>query len=174
MPEMGGRSGAVAVAAELTSSFEDFFRAEHLRLLRAMYLVSGSRQEAEELVQDAFLKVWERWQRVSSMDDPTGYLYRTGMNAFRSRARRARLAATRVVRPGSARDVFADVDRQDVVIRSLAGLTSRQRAALVLTELLEYSSDDASRILGVKPVTVRTLAAQGRAALRDRIDPDDV
>jgi RNA polymerase sigma-70 factor (ECF subfamily) len=174
MPEMGGLPVTVSVAAQLTSSFEDFFRAEYLRLLRAMYLVSGSRQEAEELVQDAFLKVWERWPRVSSMDDPTGYLYRTGMNAFRSRARRARLAATRALRPGSARDAFADVDRQDVLIRSLAGLTTRQRAALVLTELLEYSSEDASRLLGVKPVTVRTLAAQGRAALRDRIDPDDV
>ena len=61
----------------------------------------------------------------------------------------------------------------DVVVTELAVFRLRERS-LVLTELLEYSSDDAGRLLGVKPVTVRTLAAQGRAALRDRIDPDDV
>jgi RNA polymerase sigma-70 factor (ECF subfamily) len=144
------------------------------RLLRALYLVTGSRQEAEELTQEAFLKVWERWPRVSAMEDPTGYLYRTAMNAFRSRGRRARLAATRVLRPGSSREVFSDVENRDVVVRALASLTPRQRAALVVTELLEYDSQEAAKILGAKPETVRSLASQGRAALRDSVDPDDV
>ena len=63
------------------ADFADFFRAEYQTLLRAMYLISGSRDEAEELAQDAFVKALERWDRVQEMDNPAGYLYRTAVNA---------------------------------------------------------------------------------------------
>src|SRR5438874_4757820 len=82
--------------------FEEFFRAEHVRLLRALFLVTGSAHEAEDLMQEAFVKVWERWDRVKKMADPTGYLYRTAMNAFRSRVRRAATGARRVFSPATA------------------------------------------------------------------------
>ena len=47
----------------------------------ALWLVTRNSHEAEEIMQDAFLKLWERWDRVNQMDDPTGYLYRTAMTA---------------------------------------------------------------------------------------------
>src|SRR4029078_10527725 len=81
------------------ANFEAFFEAEHARLLRALYLVTGDPQEAEELMQDAFVAVWERWARVRSRDEPTGYLYRTAMNRFRSRLRRAARATRRALAP---------------------------------------------------------------------------
>src|SRR4029450_2834886 len=80
------------------ASFEAFFEAEHERLLRALYLVTGNAQEAEELMRDAFVAVWERWDRVSGMDEPTGYLFRTAMNRFRSRLRRGAPRAARTAR----------------------------------------------------------------------------
>lgn len=55
--------------------------------------MTGNRQEAEEIMQDAFVAIWERWDRVGPMDDPTGYLYRTAMNRHRSGRRRAARAA---------------------------------------------------------------------------------
>jgi RNA polymerase sigma-70 factor (ECF subfamily) len=153
--------------------FEEFFRAEHARLLRALYLVTGSVEEANEVTQDALVRVWERWDRVREMDDPTGYLYRTAMNIHRSALRRGRRAAGRVVRTGPGRDPFADSDDRDQVTRALRGLAPRQRAALVLTELLGYGSDEAGRMLGVKAVTVRALASQGRTALRSTMERTD-
>ena len=51
--------------------------------------MTGNRAEAEEIMQDAFLKLWERWDRVREIDDQTGYLYRTPMNVFRRRYQRA-------------------------------------------------------------------------------------
>ena len=57
--------------------------------------------------------------------------------------------------------------------RALARLTRRQRAAIVLTEYLSYTTDEAGAILGVKPVTVRVLASQGRAALREALGGSD-
>ena len=118
-------------------------------------------------MQDAFVAVWERWDRVSGMDEPTGYLYRTAMNRFRSRLRRASRAARRAIGSDDGRDAFAAADERDAVARALARLPERQRSAIVLTELLGYGSEEAGRILGVKDVSVRSLASQARAALRD-------
>ncbi|HEX9237075.1 MAG TPA: sigma factor, partial [Actinomycetota bacterium] len=80
------------------AAFEDFYREEHAGLFGAMYLMAGSRQEAEELMQEAFLKVWERWDRIHTLENPTGYLYRTAMNVFRMRRRRVLVAARRALR----------------------------------------------------------------------------
>src|SRR5437867_600209 len=77
------------LVAEQRRQFEDFFLAEQDRLYRALCLVTGSRDEAEEVLQDAFLHLWERWGRIRDVDDPRAYLYRTAMNAFRSRYRSA-------------------------------------------------------------------------------------
>lgn len=57
-----------------------------------MYLIVGNSHEAEELMQDAFVKVLERWDRI---DNHAGYLYRPALNSTRSRFRRLQLAAKR-------------------------------------------------------------------------------
>lgn len=155
------------------SDFEEFFRAEQARLLRAMYLVTGVVEEAEEACQEAFARVWERWNRVQTLQDPVGYLYRTALNWHRSRLRRARRAVLRAVLPSQVRDPFAEADAHDEVIQALQALTPRQRTALVLTELFGYPSEDAGRLMGIRAVTVRVLASQGRAALRSNPEETD-
>ena len=62
-------------------SFEDFFEAESPALFLRLCLITGNRHEAEEVMQDAFLSLFERWDRVRDMEDPTGYLYRTAFHA---------------------------------------------------------------------------------------------
>jgi DNA-directed RNA polymerase specialized sigma24 family protein len=47
--------------------------------------VTGNRHEAEEAMQDAFARIWERWDVVQSFANPTGYLYRAAMNVWRIR-----------------------------------------------------------------------------------------
>ena len=150
-----------------TARFEEFFELEHERLLRALYLVCGNRHEAEDLMQEAFVRVLERWDTVQWMDDPTAYLYRTAMNTFRTRYRRS-LVAGRVMAmlAPKSRDAFADVEMHDDVRRAISALTPRQRAAIVLTELLGYTSEEASRMMAIRASTVRALATQARASLR--------
>ena len=152
---------------DLASSFQLFVEDESARFHGALRLLTRDRIEAEDLMQDAFLKVWERWEHVQTLDDPTGYLYRTAMNLHRKHLRRAAVAVRHAVRPRPPRDHLDDVESRDLVLRTLATLTPRQRMSLVLTDLLDYSSEDAGRLMGVKANTVRVLASQGRAALRD-------
>jgi RNA polymerase sigma-70 factor (ECF subfamily) len=148
------------------NSFEDFYHTESDGLFGALVLITGSRFEAEEIAQDAFLAVWQQWDRVGGMENPAGYLYRTAMNAARRRRRRAALALRRAVGLRHEEDAFAAADRRGAVDRALAGLSRRQRAALVLTDLLEFSSEEAGEALGIKAATVRALASQGRDAMR--------
>jgi RNA polymerase sigma factor (sigma-70 family) len=154
-------------------TFEDFFAEERTRLLRALFLLTGNPQEAEEIMQDAFLEVWERWDRVSAMDSPVGYLFRTAMNRHRSGVRRALRAARRVIRSAEGGDDFARADERDALARALTNLPSRQRAAIVLTELLGYEAKAVAAMLGVRDVTVRSLASRARAGLRKELEEND-
>ena len=95
------------VAATPIVQFEAFFEAEKRQLYRALCLVTRNRHEAEDLTQEAFIRVLERWDRVVGVDDPHGYLYRTAMNVFRrhyGRALRANRETLDASRPHRRRD----------------------------------------------------------------------
>jgi RNA polymerase sigma factor (sigma-70 family) len=167
---LGSEAADTPVVGGRVVEFEVFFDREKARLFRALCLVTRNRFEAEELTQDAFLSLYERWDRVGRMEDPTGYLYRTAMNAFRSWRRRSTLAARRVIGLIRSDDSIAWVDEQDAVVRALAPLSPRQRAAVVLIDLLGYTSEETSRILGISPSTVRTYVERAHRELRMRMD----
>jgi RNA polymerase sigma factor (sigma-70 family) len=153
-------------ASEEPLDFSAFFADEHRALFQALYFVTGNRADASELMQDAFLRLWERWDRIDRIDDPRAYLFRVALNGFRMRARAARRATRRLVPIASSSDPFDDVDLKEDLRRMLLDLSPRQRAALVLLDLYGYGSQDAARIMGIRPSTVRALASQGRSALR--------
>ena len=148
-------------------SFERFFEDHHAALFRGLWLVSGNRQEAEEIMQDAFLRLWERWDRVAAMTNPRGYLYRTGMNVFRSRARRARIAIMKTFSPSAKADPILTVDERDALVRHLGEIPPRQRAAIVLVDALGFTSDEAATAMSIRPSTVRVLVARARETLRN-------
>jgi len=145
-------------------SFDELVEAASTRLFRALYLMTGSRFEAEEVMQDAFLAVWERWDRVGDMDDPTGYLFRTALNIWRKRLRRTGLAARKAVSLAPKEDPFTSVDDREVVFRALRTLRPKERAAIVATGLLGYTAEDAGRLLGMTGSSVRMYASRARAA----------
>jgi RNA polymerase sigma-70 factor (ECF subfamily) len=155
--------GRVAVPA-----FEAFYVANERRLFRALFVVTGDRDEAEDVMQTAFCKVWERWDRVALLDDPVGYLFRTAFNTQRSAARRSVRAARRLVPwmsespPPEPSEVATT---RDSAARALGELTRRQREAVVLTAMLGFGGTEAAQIMGIRPATVRVLVSQARAAL---------
>ena len=164
---------APPAAVHADDAFERFFAGNRDRLHAALWLITRDAHEAEEIAQETFVRVWERWDRVGALDDPDGYLFRSAMNVFRNRRRRAKVALRRIVGTDPTQDRLAAVEERDAVSRALATLTPRQRAAIVLTDLLDMTSEDAARALGVRPSTVRVLAARARAALRDRMRGGD-
>jgi len=148
------------------ADFSAFFADEHREVFKALFFVTGNRADAAELMQDAFLKLWERWDRVDRIADLRGYLFRVALNGFRMRARAARRATRRLVPVTTSADPFDEVNVREDVRRMLLELTARQRAALVLLDQYGYGSEEAARIMGIRPSTVRALASQGRTVLR--------
>ena len=153
-----------AVAASV-AAFEEFFRAEQRRLHEALFAITGTRSEAEDIGHEAFLRVWERWDRVSGMEDPAGYLHRTAINVFRDRSRRLVPAMKRAMRIAPRTNEYDAVEARSVAASILDQLPPRQRAAIVLTEGLGYSAEEAGELLGIKGSTVRALHFQARSAL---------
>jgi RNA polymerase sigma-70 factor (ECF subfamily) len=151
--------------ADRTASFEEFFALERDHLYGVLALVTGSRHEAEDLAQDAFATVWERWDRVGAMENPAGYLHRTAINIFRKRYRRDQIL--RRIVPFLARaGASGPADSGLMIDEALRSLTPRQRAALVLTELIGYTAAEAADVLGVKPSTIGALRHQRRETLK--------
>ena len=72
-------------------------RTQREPVVRCHVLRDGEPLEAEEITQDAFLKVWERWERVSTLESAEAYLFKVAMNLFRNRLRRAALAARKAL-----------------------------------------------------------------------------
>jgi RNA polymerase sigma-70 factor (ECF subfamily) len=150
---------------ESSTLFDTFFEEEHERLFKALFFVTGNRQDAEELMQDAFLKLWERWGESHEIDDLTGYLFRVALNGFRMRRRRAAIAIRKSMPVAENRDGFLDAEMRADVRQLLLEVAPRQRAALLLVDILGYSPEQAAHILGVRPSTVRALSTRGRQAL---------
>jgi RNA polymerase sigma-70 factor (ECF subfamily) len=159
-----------AVVRQATSSFEEFYEANFQRVFSALCLVTGNRNEAEEIAQDGFLKVLERWDRVVRLEDPTGYLFRVSMNVFRKRYRRATLALRRTPSPAPAEtDELSVVETRDEVVRLLEGLSPQQRAAILLTAILDYTAEEAGGILHLRASSVRSLTARARAQMKGEV-----
>ena len=111
-----------------TGTFEELFQLEHARLFGTLCLATGDRWEAEELMQESFLKVWERWDRVRGHPDPAGYLYRTAFNLHRSRLRRVARAARRTVAVPPRADPFSRVEERHSLFAALRTAATADRA----------------------------------------------
>jgi RNA polymerase sigma-70 factor (ECF subfamily) len=156
--------------------FEVFYLANERRLFRALYVMTGDRDEAEDVMQTAFCKVWERWDKVAGLDDPVGYLFRTAFNTHRSAVRRSVRAARRLVGrhdPTPPPEPSEVATAKDDASRALDVLTRRQREAVVLTAMLGLGGPEAAQVMGISPATVRALISQARAALARTADGGD-
>jgi RNA polymerase sigma factor (sigma-70 family) len=111
-----------------------------------------------EAAADALAYAWERWERVSTMENPTGYLVRVGQSAARRYRRRP------VVLPDRVPDIESTFDPR--LPRALERLSPRQRSAVVLICVHDWTYPAASAALGVSESTLRNHVRRGLESLR--------
>lgn len=151
------------------TGFEAFVAARGDALLRFAYLVCGNAHDAQDLVQDALVAVYPKWDRVT-VRDPMAYVCRTIVNRNTSVWRTLRrLVVTAEVDPGSVTPT-GEVDDRDWALRLLATLPPRQRVAVVLRVLDGHDYAHVAAILGVNETNARKLTSRGIAALRVRLE----
>lgn len=154
-----------------------FCEAEFPRLVGALGLLVDDVGVAEELAQEALLRVAERWERIRDFERPGGWVHHVAVNLARSRWRRQR-AERRALRraapgPRAADHHDPDVAVQVAVRHALAGLPQAQREVLVLRHLLGCTTSETARLLGTSPAAVKSHAHRGRTALRTALGTDD-
>jgi RNA polymerase sigma-70 factor (sigma-E family) len=137
---------------------------EHYRSLVRLAALLGDRSMAEEVVQDAFVRVYGAGDRVR---DPLAYLRRAVVNGARSTLRRKQVRERAPL--AIARDVPPPDDRTDV-INALRALPARQRECLVLRYYADLSEREIADALGVSPGSVKTHTHRGLAALEKSLE----
>jgi len=134
------------------------------QLLRSAYLLTGDLHHAEDLVQEALVKVALRWSKLRG-GNPTGYARKIIVrdNISRWRKRRGEFGVDEITGAGA---VSSDPDAAMVVRRALARLTQRQRAVVVLRHFDDLSESETAHLLGVSVGTVKSQNAAALARLR--------
>lgn len=153
--------------------FAAFYAATCPRLVAVLMRVAGSREDAEELVQEAFVRLVPRWEAVRRYDDPEAWVRSVAFRLTTSRWRRTRTAATAVLRLGPPGHVSAPGEAAVTVDRLLAGLSVAHRQVLVLHHGLGLPVEDVARELSLPVGTVKSRLSRARAAAKTAYGSDD-
>ena len=148
-------------------AFEVLYQRHWTPLVRLAFLMTGSRELAEDVVQDAFVGLQRAW---STVDLPPAYLRRSVVNGVRGQMRRQSTAERRF--PLSVvEDVDADTEdpEDDRLWRLLGRLPDRQRHALVLRYYQDLAIEDVARLLDCPLGTAKSLIHRGLSRLQELV-----
>ncbi|WP_433265160.1 SigE family RNA polymerase sigma factor [Actinosynnema sp. CS-041913] len=150
----------------MTTSFEDFAADQVTPLLRYATVLTGDPHLAQDVVQECLLRAQQRWGRIGGLDAPGAYLKRMVTNEYLSWRRRFRPS-----RPIEGLDLPADdptgrYDERDAMLRRIARLPRKQKAAVVLRYYEDYDYASIATTLGCSQGTVRTHISRALATLR--------
>jgi RNA polymerase sigma-70 factor (sigma-E family) len=152
------------------SEFADFFQASWEPCLRAVLVVVGSPQLAEDQVAEAFAKAWVSWRKVRRHPAPRAWVVRTALNTgaswWRRRRRELPLADHDVTAPG---DLAGGLDA--TLLTAIWRLPHRQREVIALRIFLDLDTATIAKQLGIEAGTVRVHLSRGVTALRHELTP---
>jgi RNA polymerase sigma-70 factor, ECF subfamily len=151
-------------------SFDAFYTGSVRRLVGQLHAMTGSRAEAEDCVQEAYARAWQRWDKVSGYGDPEAWVrtvaYRVSISAWR-KAASMRAAHRRHGVPDDSRGLSPDYV---AIVTALRKVSSAQRQAIVLHHLVGLSVEEIARETGAATGTVKARLSRGRQALAPLLD----
>ena len=166
------------LGVRVVTGWEEVYAGQYRRLVALVAVVAGSRAEAEEAVQEAFVRALGLTGRRAVVDDPEGWLYRVAVNVARSRWRRllvARRFADRVPLDPVDRDgEHGLADSRLMLLAALRRLPFAQREALALHYLADLPVEAVAVRVGVPIGTVKARLSRGREALARLLSEDAV
>ncbi|WKU05356.1 SigE family RNA polymerase sigma factor [Micromonospora sp. HUAS LYJ1] len=151
--------------------FAEFVRNRAAALYRYGFMLTGNHHDADDLVQDALIKLHAHWNRVVRKEDPTGFVRTTmaRLNISVWRRRHRELPSPQVPEQARTDTALARAEENDYIrqiAESLRALPPRQRTVLVLRYYEQLSDEEIGATLGVSRGTVRSQAARGLDKLR--------
>ena len=146
--------------------FDDFYTASFQRVTAQVYAMIGNRDEAQECVQEAFVRAWAHRRKLDRAEHPEAWVrttaYRLAVSRWR-RTTRGRRPADRAL--GTATETAPPSETRVALVAALRQLPEAQRQALVLHHLADLPVHQAAREVGVPEGTIKARLSRGRAAL---------
>lgn len=152
------------LTAEDHPSLRDVFNLSYRRLVVQLYGVTGNLDEAEDLVQEAFVRAAAAGRRFDKVENPEAWLRTTAINQHRSRWRKLRngqRARARMLPPRDPESLESHLE----IITALRALPEAQRQVIALHYLADLPVEAIAQELGVPPGTVKSRLSRGRDAL---------
>lgn len=155
----------------LEAEFTAFVVERGQALLRIAHAMTGDRQAAEDLVQNALAKAYARWPRIHG--DAEAYvrkiIYNDRVSAWRRPVHRNEVTVADVPERAQPGRHDHDVSERLALRSALLSLPARQRAVLVMRYLEDRSVEETAEVLGCRPGTVASQASRALAKLRDLV-----
>ena len=149
-------------------SFEVWYVREHPRLVTALALVAGNREEAEEAAAEAFTRCLERWGTADAPRNPSAWTYTVGVNLLRRRWSRRRREADHL--RANVPPVAVEGDLPAVELwAAVASLPPRERVAVVLRYIGGLTEREVAEAMKIKPGTVAATLSRARASLATKL-----
>jgi len=146
--------------------FDEFFAGSYARITSQVYAMIGNRDEAEECVQEAFVRAWHHRGQLDSVQYPDAWVrttaYRLAVSRWRRVVRGRRAPDRALSHAGHAPGVS---ETHVALVEALRQLPEPQRRTIVLHHIADLSVDDVARELNVPVGTVKTRLSRGRAPL---------
>jgi len=152
------------------ADFEAWYRQAHPRLGTSLALVLGDVGLAQESADEAFARALERWDRVATMESPTGWVYRVAFNEARRRLRRAGLER-RLLRKHRWSSVDPPAGEMWEIV---AGLPTRQRQAVVLRHVGQLREAEIGAAMGISRGAVSSSLHTAYKSLKSALDDPTV
>jgi RNA polymerase sigma-70 factor (ECF subfamily) len=162
--------GARRLTVEARADYDGFFRDEYARVLRVCQGVLGDRARAEEAAQEAFLRLYERWDRVSAYERPEAWVRRVALRIAVRTHRRDR--ALRILERGVVTDRSSggQSGRGEDAMTLVLRLPRKQRIAVALHYVDDLPISEVARVLECAEATVRVHLHRARRRLAELLD----
>jgi RNA polymerase sigma factor (sigma-70 family) len=162
---------AIEEQVRVAGRLEDLYVRHAPGALRLAYFLAGDQELAEDLVQDAFVRIAGRFGHRRLPEGFDAYLRRTIVNLFTSHLRRRRLERAWEARHRGPEPVAGPEDPsvRDELFQALLRLPKRQRAAIVLRYYEDLSQQDAADVMRISPRALNALVSRGMATLRKHV-----
>jgi RNA polymerase sigma-70 factor (sigma-E family) len=156
------------------TAVEELYALHYRRLVRLSVLLVRDVETAEEVVQDSFVAMHDRWRRLRDPDKGLAYLRQTVVNRSRSVLRHRAVEArhpssVQADHHGADEDAVA-TERRTQVLDALRALPARQREVLALRYYLDLSEAQIAETLGISRGAVKSHASRGAASLRQLLE----
>ena len=151
-----------------TAEFDAFYAATSHRLVGQLFAMTGDLGEAEDALQEAYIRAWQKWPKIGAYESPEGWVrsvaFKLCVNAWWKT--RNRLTAHRRAAPRSEAGTEPELGPDLLALmHALRQLPERQRRVLVLHYVADLSVEQITRETGMPSGTVKSYLSRGRAAL---------